>query len=115
VARLKNFENAFIDIRKLEEYSLNKFHPFGKEKSFVFKSVLGIGIDEAGLLKNKILAGLAENESIVNENDEYGERFSVIMKIRIFNKEALVTTAWIVRTGEDFPRLTSCYIKKRGK
>jgi hypothetical protein len=25
---------------------------------------------------------------------------------------AMVRTAWIVRKGEDFPRLTSCYVMK---
>lgn len=28
--RLKNFENAYIDLEKLIGYSLNEFHPIGK-------------------------------------------------------------------------------------
>ncbi|MFN0049072.1 MAG: DUF6883 domain-containing protein [Cytophagales bacterium] len=115
MARLTNFENAFIDINKLTEYSLNEHHPFGKEKAVVFRSVLGIGINEADLLKSEILKGLAKNECIEREQDEFGKRFSIIMKIRIFDKEAFLTTGWIIRSGENFPRLTSCYIKKRSK
>ena len=115
MAKLENFENAFIDINKLTEYSINEFHPFGKEKAAVFKSALGIGINEVDLFKNAILAGLAEYECTEKEHDEFGKRFSVIIKIRIFDKEAFVTTGWIIRLGEDFPRLTTCYIKKRNK
>ncbi len=37
------------------------------------------------------------------------------MKICIFEKEAVLTTAWIIRTDENFPRLTSCYIKNKLK
>jgi len=36
----------------------------------------------------------------------------VNIKIAIFEKEAIVCTAWIVKDGENFPRLTSCYFKK---
>jgi hypothetical protein len=51
----------------------------------------------------------------LNEFHPSGKRFSVIMKIRIFEKEAFVTTGWIIKIGENFPRLTSCYVKKRNK
>lgn len=115
MARLENFENAFIDINKLTHYALNEFHPFGKEKAFVLKSVLGIGVNDAELLKKVILSELANYDCEGKEQDEFGKRFIVIMKIRIFDKEAFVTTCWIIRNGEDFPRLTSCYIKKRRK
>lgn len=115
MAKLENLENAFIDINKLTHYALNEFHPFGKEKAFVFKSVLGIGVNEAEIFKKAILSELANYDCEVKEQDEFGKRFTVIMKIRIFGREALVTTGWIIRNGEDFPRLTSCFIKKRRK
>ena len=78
MAMLTNYENAFIDLNKLTDYALNEFHPFGKQKAAVFKSVLGIGVNEAEVLKKAILAGLAENESVVKDVDKYGKRFSVI-------------------------------------
>ncbi len=115
MGKLKNLERAYINLEKLTAYCLNEHHPFGKEKAIAFKSALGIGVNEAELLKDAILKGLWENDCSMRETDEYGERFTVIMKIRIFQKEANVTTGWIVRTGEDNPRLTSCYIKRRNK
>jgi hypothetical protein len=115
VGKLKNHDRAFISLEKLTEYCLNEFHPYGKEKAIPFKSILGIGAGEASLLKDAILKGVSENDCAIKEQDEYGERFSVTMKISIFQKEAVVTTGWIIRTGEDYPRLTTCYIKKGKK
>ena len=63
---------------------------------------------DAVLLKDAIIKGLSENDCEIKEQDEYGQRFSVNMQ-----KEAVVSTGWIIRTGEDFPRLTTCYIKRR--
>ena len=111
--RIPNVENAFIGIEKLTEYCLNENHSYGKEKARLFKSVLGIGTYDAYLLKEALLEGLSFYDCISKEKDQYGERYEVIMKIRIFEKEANVITGWIIRVGEDFPRLTSCYITKK--
>lgn len=113
MGKLINFEKAYVSLEKLTEYCLNEFHPYGKEKAIAFKSALGIGSNDAVLLKDAIVKGLLENDCVVKEQDEYGERFSVNMKIVILRKEAIVVTGWIIRTSEDFPRLTTCYIKRR--
>ncbi len=112
---LINHDKAYISLEKLSEYCLNEFHPHGKDKAIVFKTVLGIGIKEASKLKEAILKGLSENDCIAKEQDEYGKRFSVLMKVSIFQKETIINTGWIYRTGEDYPRLTTCYIKRRRK
>ena len=79
-----NFKKAYIDIRKLEDYCLNEFHPFGKDKAKVFKSLLGIESKDAELLRIAILDGLGETDIILKEKDKFGLRFSAIVKIRIF-------------------------------
>ena len=111
--KLPNFENAYIGIEKLTEYSLNELHHIGKEKAIVFKSVLGLTSENAILLKEAIFKGTAVNPCIKKEKDKYGERFSVNLKVRIFEKEATITTGWIIKSGEDFPRLTTCYINRK--
>lgn len=115
MGKLRNHENAYVSLEKLTEYCLNEHHPYGKEKAVTFKSALGIGVNEAALLKEAIIKGLPENDCLIREKDEYGERFTVLLKIRIFQKEATVITGWIIRNEEDYPRLTSCYIKRRNK
>lgn len=115
MGKLPNKDLAHVAIEKLSEYCLNESHPYGKEKAIVFKSVLGITRDESRLLKTAILDGLHHHDCIKRNKDEYGERYTVVMKIRIFEREAEITTGWIITTHENFPRLTSCYIGKKSK
>jgi hypothetical protein len=110
---LPNFENAFIPIEKLTEYSLNEFHPIGGDKALVFKEVLNIHYYDAEKLISLIHEGLKKNECNLGNKDNYGQRYSVKMEIWNSEKNAIVTTAWIILSDENFPRLTSCYIKNK--
>jgi len=71
---LPNWENARIPSGKLENYCLNPFHPKGKDKARVFKSVLGFGQDDAERLELLIFEGIAKNEGILIEK-LYGVKF----------------------------------------
>jgi hypothetical protein len=108
---LPNYEQAFIAIEKLSQYCLNPFHPVGKDKAMVFKSLLNFTEQDAGFLKDAILEGLARNEALSGIQDQYGKRFTIDIKIRNLDKEAMIRTAWIIKKGENFPRLITCYIK----
>ena len=108
---LPNYEQAFIAIEKLADYCLNPFHPVGKDKAIVFKSALGLTDQDASFLEEAILNALPESESVIEREDQYGKRYTVDIKIRNLEKEAMVRTGWIIKKDEDFPRLTTCYIK----
>lgn len=43
--------------------------------------------------------------------DEYGTRFSAELRISFRNHSAIIHTAWIIAVSDDFPRLTTCYVK----
>jgi Domain of unknown function (DUF4926) len=47
--KLPNAEAAFIDIRKLRDYSLNPDHDRGKHKARLFLATLGLDISPASL------------------------------------------------------------------
>jgi len=47
---LPNFEHAFIDRRKLADYSLDPMHPVGRHKAAVFRDALGFGVRDAEAL-----------------------------------------------------------------
>jgi hypothetical protein len=96
-------------------YCLNETHPTGKDKARAFRSVLNVGVENVELLRSAILEGLTFFQCEERESDGYGTRYSVRMKIRIFEKEANVVTGWIIRKDEDFPRFTTCYIKHEKK
>lgn len=107
---LPNAENAFVDIRKLRDYCLNPDHPRGRHKARVFVSTLGLTAEHAEELQGAILEAVLTGEAQSDEEDEYGQRFTVDFVMSRDEGEAAIRTSWIVRSDEDFPRLTSCYV-----
>ena len=115
--QLPNAKNAAVDIRKLRDYCLNPNHPEGKHKARVFLGKLGITKKDSEWLRQRILEGVLLFEAVEEEPIEFGRRFVVDLPISIGEgivlSTALVRTAWIIRQGEDFPRLTSCFCLQR--
>ncbi len=107
---LPNCKQAFIAIEKLSEYCLNPFHPVGKDKAMVFKSVLNLTEQDTDFQKDAILDGLARNEVFQAYKISMAKDLQYI-KIRNLDLEATIRTAWIIKKGENFPRLINCYIK----
>jgi len=104
------FTKVTIDIRKLRDYSLNPHHPVGKHKARVFSSQLGIGRDDAQLLKEKIIENMKDVEIEWAHEDKFGKRFSADLTMNMKNRSALVRTIWIIKSGSEVPELVSCYI-----
>ena len=112
IERLPNYESAIIDVNKLAGYSLNTEHPEGKHKAFVFLSVLGTGQGDKDELRLLILDAINVCVARVGKEDKFGRRYSVEFPCTRNERTAIIKTAWIIRVGEDFPRLTSCYIDR---
>jgi hypothetical protein len=110
--KLPNCENAFIAIEKLRDYCLNKEHPRGKHKAKVFYDELGLEKSDAEILKKIIKNTVKTSEAEETFKDEYGIRFKVDISYSMKDKQATIRTLWIIKTSEDFPRLTTCYIKR---
>jgi len=107
---LPNAENAFIDDRKLIDYCLSENHPVGKHKARVFMSALGFSLENFQDLKNAILIYIQNNEVTLTEINQYGALYVVDVSVENPPKNAVVRTSWIIKTDENFPRLTSCYV-----
>ncbi len=110
--KLPNALNAFVDIRKLVDYVLDPTNIRGNHKARVMKAALGISRENAEELIDLILLAIKDSECEITERDFYGQRYSVDCKIVTEDGEAIVRSNWIVRRDEDFPRLTSCFVKK---
>ncbi len=108
--KLPNADNAFIDDRKLEDYSLNPFHPVGKHKAYLFDKILGINYLDSFWLKFEILSAIKIEAAIATKTNNFGELWQVDFFITRNNRTAKIRTGWIVQFDEDFPRLTTCYI-----
>ena len=108
--KVPNNENAVVDIAKIRDYCLNPDHSVGKHKAYVFKSALNLTVEDAPMLREELLKGVAQVEATIGEQDEYGQRYTVDMLIIVGDKQAEVRSGWIIRTDEDFPRLTTCFV-----
>jgi len=109
--KLPNGANAVVDIEKLRDYCLSAQHPEGRHKARVFLAVLGLTSADAAKLREIFLTVAVEKSGAsVIEADQYGCRYSMDTLVTFGSREAVVRSAWIIKTGEDFPRLVSCYV-----
>ncbi|MGB2823515.1 MAG: DUF6883 domain-containing protein [Phycisphaerae bacterium] len=108
--RLPNARRAVVDVTKLRAYCLNPDHPRGRHKARVFASTLGITAESAEDLREALLAAAIKGQAVATETDEYGQRYVLDYTVAGPAGSAVVRSMWIVRRGENFPRLTSCYV-----
>lgn len=109
--KLPDFEHAVVEVAKLRDYSLNLLHDVGKHKALVFQAALGITIDDAEWLRERLLRAAHEEEAVAAQPSIFGEKYIIDVLITRGEHNAIVRTAWIVEYGTNFPRLTSCYVR----
>jgi hypothetical protein len=108
--KLPNGQRADIG-NKLEEYTLNADHRRGAHKARVFASVLGITAANQQILATALLEAAATLETVESRGDNgFGMVFTITSTVNNDTRTANVKSVWIIRHGEDFPRLASCYI-----
>jgi hypothetical protein len=108
--KLPHGERAVVDPLKLTGYSLDAEHDEGRHKAHVFESVLGITRQNSNLLIDAIKEAAASGEAVAGKLDDYGQRYSIDFRFGGPRGTATIRSAWIVRRGESFPRLITCYI-----
>jgi len=106
--KLPHADRAIVEIEKLRDYCLSANHPRGRHKARVFATALEITADDAEELRQTILSALLTEEAMPTERDEYGQRYVVDSIMTRQGRQARVRTSWIIRRGEDYPRLSVC-------
>ncbi len=108
--KLPNTDRAFVDVVKLRDYSLNTEHKEGKHKARVFADALGLESDDAAWLRQKLLNIAKSEDCQMGRETDYGQRYVIDFELTREGKMVRVRSAWIIRKGEDFPRLVTCYV-----
>src|SRR5260221_2165244 len=109
--RLPNGDQAIVELAKLTDYRLSRTHARGKHKARIFELRLGLTSAEAATLRAALLVAAANSDAAVpGAIDGHGQRFVLDLQVQSFTGSAVVRSAWIVRTGETFPRFASCYV-----
>ena len=91
-------------------YCLNVAHPEGRHKAKRFRAILAMTEADAEELRAALRDAAVACDASTAGADEYGRRFVIHSEIGHMGLSALVRPAWILRTGEDFLRLTSCNV-----
>lgn len=100
-----------VELAKLTDYCLDETHPRGRHKARVFAARLGLGRANAAVLRAELLRAAASSpDGVEGVADGFGRRFTLDLVVAGPKGSGVVRSGWIVRTGEDFPRLTSCYL-----
>lgn len=111
---IPNAEHAFIDMRKLRDYTLNQNHRVGRHKARLFASILGITQADAQALKDILLDVICKQNVVLGDTDIHGQRYELDFVLEWADKRALVRSVWQIRRHEEYPRLVTCYpLKER--
>lgn len=107
---LPNGGQAIIDPRKLTEYSLNPVHEDGRHKAALLRDLVGVTAADCGMLIDALREAAQTAEANAGRNDRYGRRYIIDFDFAGPTGAARIRSAWIIRSGEDVPRLVTCYI-----
>jgi hypothetical protein len=103
--KLPNAELAVIDGAKVRDYLLSESHPVGRFKAEFFRS-LGFRSVRWQALELALREHAAQHDARPGERSEYGTKYEVTGGlVGPEGRTAEVLVAWIVRTGENVPRL----------
>ena len=115
---LPNVKHANFALDKLTAYSMDPAHPRGKDKAAAWKAALDMDKRHAEDVQRQIMDQLSRVAATPRDVDQYGERFSVTVRVVGENGRAVdVMVAWIydrdTKNGQlaTKPRLTNCYVK----
>jgi len=108
--KLPNGSRADIGT-KLEDYCLNASHRQGQHKARVFHTALGITLANAEILRLALKEAATNSDEAIDRGDNgFGRTYELRFQLKTEVGSATVLSGWIVRKGEDFPRLTTCFI-----
>ena len=109
--KLPNGEKPAIDERKIREYLLSTSHPVGRFKARFFAGI-GFGVQDWRELSSAIARVAATGEAEHGQASEYGRKYLVSGTLTgPDGRSAEVVSVWIVRPGDDAPRLVTVYPK----
>lgn len=96
-------------LEKIQNYCLNFNHGRGKNKAYLFRKKLGITLDNVEILIEALQKAIMTEQVILHKQNDFGKYYDLKFFLKTDQGESWVLSAWIVRTGENFPRLVSCY------
>ena len=112
----RNPDELIIPENKLVNYCLNKAHETGGSKAVAFEKYLGYTQENSKKLDELIRKNIRSAEIVERKADEYGRTFQArFFVVDLQGKKILMVTGWKYGKSDDYPRLTSAYLKPEKK
>jgi len=108
--KLPNGNRAIIDRRKITDYCLSLDHDDGSHKARLFQALVGLNQSNSTLLLEALRSAAAAGDAAPGKVDEYGHRYIVDFEFEGPRGTSVIRSVWIVKVGEEVPRLVTCYI-----
>ena len=108
--KLPNPERAVVSEQKLAGYCLNFNHSDGQHKARVFKSALDLDLNDLEEFKTALLNAVKDYEATADRQNQYGQKYIIDFPLNREDRTATIHSVWIVKNGEDFPCLVTCYV-----
>jgi hypothetical protein len=106
---LPSGDRAVVEPAKVRGYLLSAAHPIGRFKASFFRS-LGYKESHWQRLITDICALAAAGDAVPGQATAYGQKYEVRgILTGPSGREAVVVTVWIVRVGDNVPRLVTAY------
>ncbi|GIK55307.1 MAG: hypothetical protein HND44_12860 [Chloroflexi bacterium] len=112
---IPNAEHAIVDIRKLRDYVLDPTHERGKHKARVFAATFDLTANDAEALQEYLLGIVQTHEAQTAVEGDYGQIYRIDLPFAWNDITENVRITWIIRHDEDFPRLVSCFVRRKGR
>ena len=112
MSRLPRHASAIISEAKLR-YCLDPLHEKGRDKARVFRSALGIALEDTAQLERMLRRGISRHAAARCGTFRDGtERWVVEWMVPGRLGPIRFISAWSVDGSTRLPRLVSCYLKK---
>ncbi len=109
--RIRDGDNASIDLARLQLFCLDPKHPRGAHKARQFAIRLGFTTRDAETLRDRLQAAISSSvEGQAGARDAFGQRYTLDVEITGPKGMATVRSIWITRAGDPGPRLLTCYV-----
>jgi hypothetical protein len=103
--KLPNFEQAIIPDAKLTVYLLNQSHPLGGPKAEFFRR-FGFTIDNLSEFRDALLKHASDLDVHSRRSERHGEIYEIVGPLESPDgRNPTVLIAWMIRYGENQPRL----------
>jgi hypothetical protein len=107
--QIPNADRAVIEPAKLRDYLLSSTHPVGRFKAAFFLT-LGYSAAAWTRLKDDLRSQHLSHDAIAVASTPYGQKYVIrATLVGPAGRSARVSSVWVVRAGEDFPRFVTAY------